>query len=116
MKKKVYFLLLILMIILVTGCGKKKEDEVEPTPTPIPEPVEVVDIYDMDSNERSFGVVINNTPVAVKVQEGLNKAYIVYEFPTEGNTTRLMAMFRGIDKLNIGTVRSPRHYFMDYGK
>lgn len=115
MKKKVYYLLIILTVIFLTGCGKKEEEKpVEVTPTPTPEPVEVVDIYDMNSNERSFGVVINNTPVAVKVQEGLNKAYIVYEFPTEGNTTRLMAMFRGLDKLNIGTVRSARHYFMDY--
>ena len=116
MKKKIYIFILIMLCLIATGCGKKKESNIEPTPTntPTPEPVELVDIYDMDSDERTFAVVINNTPVALKVQEGLNKAYIVYEFPTEGNTTRLMALYKGIDKLTLGTIRSARHYFMDY--
>jgi len=74
-----------------------------------------VDIIDINSNTRPYAVVVNNTPVAVKVQEGLNKAYLVYEIPTEGNTSRLMALYKDIEEdLVIGTIRSARHNFIDY--
>ena len=42
-----------------------------------------IDIIDVNSKTRPFAVSVNNTPVAVQVQTGLNKAYIVYELPTE---------------------------------
>ena len=74
-----------------------------------------VDIIDLNSNSRPYAVVVNNTAVAVKVQEGLNKAYVVYEIPTEGNTSRLMALYKDIEEdLVIGTIRSARHNFIDY--
>lgn len=74
-----------------------------------------VDIIDINSNSRPYAVVVNNTPVAVKVQEGLNRAYLVYEIPTEGNTSRLLAMYKDIpDNLVIGTIRSARHNFIDF--
>ena len=76
---------------------------------------EKVDIIDVNSNSRPYAVVVNNTAVAVKVQEGLNKAYVVYEIPTEGNTSRLMALYKDIEEdLVIGTIRSARHNFIDY--
>ena len=75
---------------------------------------EKVDIIDINSNTRPFAVVVNNTPVAVVVQEGLNKAYIVYEIPTEGSTSRLLALFRDVDDVTIGTIRSVRHNFIDF--
>ncbi len=74
-----------------------------------------VDIVDINSKSRPYAVVINNTPVAVKVQEGLNRAYLVYEIPTEGNTSRLLALYKDIeDDLVIGTIRSARHNFIDF--
>ena len=74
-----------------------------------------VDIIDVNSKTRPYAISINNTPVAVKVQTGLNKAYLVYEIPTEGNTSRLMALYKDIkEDLNIGTIRSSRHNFIDY--
>ena len=74
-----------------------------------------VDIIDITSKTRPYAVVVNNTPVAVKVQTGLNKAYLVYEFPTEGNTSRLMALYKDVEEdLKIGTIRSARHNFIDY--
>jgi len=76
---------------------------------------EKVDIIDINSNTRPYAVVVNNTAVAVKVQEGLNKAYLVYEIPTEGNTSRLLALYKDIDEdLVLGTIRSARHNFVDY--
>ena len=75
---------------------------------------QTVDIYDYNSSDRSIAIVVNNTPVAVKAQEGLNKSYLIYEFPTEGSTTRLMALYKDIEDLKVGTIRSARHNFMDY--
>ena len=74
-----------------------------------------VKIVDENSKTRPYAIVVNNTPVAVKVQTGLNKAYLVYEIPTEGNTSRLMALYKDIDEdFTIGTIRSSRHDFIDY--
>ena len=74
-----------------------------------------VDIIDINSKTRPYAVVVNNTDVAVKVQEGLNNAYLVYELPTEGNTSRLLAFYKDIEEdLVIGTIRSARHDFIDY--
>lgn len=53
-----------------------------------------IDIIDVNSKTRPFAVSVNNTPVAVQVQTGLNKAYIVYELPTESYTCRLLALFK----------------------
>ena len=77
-------------------------------------PVEKVDIIDLSSVSRPFAVSINNTSPAVKVQTGLNKAFLIYEIPTEGNTSRLLAFFKDIDELTVGTIRSARHNFLDY--
>ena len=76
--------------------------------------VDPVDIIDVNSTSRPFAVSVNNTPVAVKVQEGLNKAFLVYELPTEGATSRLLALFKDVDDVTIGTIRSARHNFIDY--
>ena len=85
----------------------------EPSETP-PPAVSKFKIFDTTKNNKPYAVSINNTPVAVKVQEGLNKAYIIYELPTEGNTSRLLAVFKDVDDLTVGTVRSCRHNFIDY--
>lgn len=91
----------------------KPTEALAPTPEPTPE-VSKFQVYDTTSNKRPYAISINNTNVAVKVQEGLNKAYIVYEIPTEFHTSRLLALFKDVDKLTVGTIRSCRHNFMDY--
>lgn len=91
---------------------KQTVEEVKaPEPT---KPIKKIKILDLNSKTRPYAVVINNTPVAVKVQTGLNKAYMVYEFPTEGNTSRLMALYKDAENVTIGTIRSSRHNFIDY--
>ncbi len=123
--------LFVLAIIVVVAMlifpkfffGSEKEDPAtnnsskptEPTKPVEPEKKkETYKIFNTNSNKRPYAVSINNTPVAVKVQEGLNKAYIVYEIPTEGYTSRLLALFKDVDDLTIGTLRSCRHNFLDY--
>ena len=91
------------------------ENNIENTTTePAKPPVEKVDIIDINSKTRPLAVVVNNTPVAVKVQTGLNKAYLVYEMPTEGGTCRLMALYKDAGNVKVGTIRSARHNFIDW--
>ncbi len=112
-----FILIIFLVVILVVKLTKKpaKKAKNEKAKTQEKEiPKEKVDIIDVNSKTRPFAISINNTPVAVKVQTGLNKAYIVYELPTEGSTSRLLALYKDTDDLTIGTIRSARHNFIDF--
>ena len=82
--------------------GKKKTDEPK------------VQIVDLDSKTRPFAVMINNLGVARKYQCGLQDAYIIYEIIVEGGITRYMALFKDTNTDCIGTIRSSRHYYLDY--
>lgn len=121
-KRTVKFILLLFVFVLLVGCGKKEEKQINiPGNEKIEEKREEVvkeeskfKIFDTTSQSRPYALSVNNTPVAVKVQEGINKAYLVYEIPTEGNTSRLLALFRDIPSLTVGTIRSARHNFMDF--
>lgn len=98
--------------------NKTANSEVE-TATNQQEQIELEDktikVVDTESTTRPYAVVINNTPVAVKVQTGLNKAFLVYEIPTEGNTSRLMALYKDVQEdITLGTIRSSRHDFVDW--
>lgn len=112
MNKLLKFVLLsIIFVGLLTGCGKKGDNDLQPKKE---EPKEIVDIIDVNSKTRPLAVSVNNTPVAVKVQEGLNKAYLIYELPTEGFTSRLLALYKDVSNVNVGTIRSARHNFIDF--
>lgn len=124
--------ILIVLLVLVLGgvaayviiadpldlINKEAKNEIE-TSTDPQEKIELEDksikVVNTESTTRPFAVVINNTPVAVKVQTGLNKAYLVYEIPTEGNTSRLMALYKDVpEDITLGTIRSSRHDFIDW--
>ena len=74
-----------------------------------------VQIVDVNSKTRPYAVMINNNHAAWP-QCGLEDAYLVYEIVAEGGITRMMALYK--DKLpeKIGSVRSARHYFIDYAE
>lgn len=118
--KKIGIFLLVIMCLFITACGKKevKEDKKEEVNTgEIKEPVKEVSkfkIIDTTSKSRPYGVVINNYPSAVKVQSGLDKAYMIYEFPIEGGLSRSTAFFKDVDDVKLGTIRSARHNYIDY--
>lgn len=73
-----------------------------------------IEIINEDSNSRPIAVMINNQNTARKYQTGLQDAYIIYEIIVEGGLTRYMALFKDQDLSRIGSVRSSRHYFIDY--
>lgn len=83
----------------------KKEKEEEP---------KKITIVDVSSNSRPYAVMINNHPQARAHHAGLQDAYIVYELIVEGGLTRYLALFKDQDTAKIGSVRSSRHYFLDY--
>ena len=73
-----------------------------------------VQIVDVNSTSRPYAVMINNINVARPLQSGLQDAYIIYEMIVEGGITRYMALFLDQDTERIGSVRSSRHYYLDY--
>ena len=109
--------LCIISILLITGCGNETpivNNENNQDNNQNQEVVEKINIYDLESNSRPYAVVINNYPAAVKAQTGLNEAYIVYEFPIEGGITRSLALFKDVEDVKLGTVRSARKDYIDY--
>lgn len=71
-------------------------------------------ILDLDSNTRPVAVMINNHNTARKYHAGLQDAYIVYEMIVEGGITRMMALYKDASTAKIGSIRSSRHYYLDY--
>lgn len=121
-KKKIILLVTILLVLLLAGLVlfivlKPKNDTKPKNNKPVSkkeEKIEGIDIVDVNSKLRPLAISINNTPVAIKVQQGLNKAYIVYEIPTEGYTSRLLALYKGEEDVKFGTIRSARHNMIDF--
>lgn len=110
MKKKL-FILIIVFLVLITGCSKKEEQKNSEQEQEVQKKISIVDL---ESDSRPYAVVINNFPSAVKVQSGLNDAYMIYEFPIEGGMTRSLALFKDKNDVKIGTIRSARHDYLDY--
>ena len=76
--------------------------------------VKTLKIVDINSKTRPYGVMINNIGVARPLQSGLQDAYLIYEIVVEGGLTRYFALFMDRDVERIGSVRSARHYYLDY--
>lgn len=93
-----------------------KPSEVEEKKVEEPEQKEIpkLNIIDLNSKSRPVAVMINNIGVAREVQSGLQDAYMVYELIVEGGLTRLMAIYKDADTARIGSIRSSRHYYLDY--
>ena len=79
-----------------------------------PKVEEKLKILDLDSKTRPYAVMVNNIKTVWGYQCGLQDAYMVYEIIVEGGYTRLMALFKDKSLDRIGSVRSSRHYFLDY--
>ncbi len=118
----IIFLILIIIVAAVVLAVKvinsKEEKEVLGNEEQIQdEPVEVkkLQIVDETSKSRPYAVMINNNHDAWP-QCGIQDAYIVYEIIAEGGITRMMALYKDQDTAKIGSIRSARHYFVDYAQ
>lgn len=120
-KKKIALSIVGVLLIAAIACGayfaffydkdvdikqiiKKEEKKEEPKIT----------IVDPESKTRPFAVMINNVGVARPYQSGLQDAYMIYEIIVEGGITRYLALFKDANVDRIGTIRSSRHYYLDY--
>ena len=103
----------ILLTVKILNKGETKDTSNE-------EIVEVkeeaqVQIVDVNSTTRPYAVMINNNHAAWP-QCGLQDAYLVYEIVAEGGITRMMALYKDTYPTKIGSVRSARHYFIEYAE
>ena len=117
-------LLIIILIVLIIIAGILlamkilNKGQVEPTTGNVGQEKKEepkVQIVDVDSKTRPYAVMIDNNHSAWP-QCGLEDAYLVYEIISEGGITRMMALFKDKYPEKIGSVRSARHYFIDYAQ
>ena len=124
MKKKLKILIIIFLILIIVSLStvlivqsisnkKKNTKKVTTTVTTTKKEPEVK-VVNVKSKSRPYAVMINNNVAVWGYQAGLNDAYLVYEIIVEGGITRLMALFKDKDVERIASVRSSRHYFLDY--
>lgn len=111
-------IILLVIIILLNVFSKKNNSDIdnnEPNNNVQEEtPTKKLQILELNSNSRSYAVMINNHSQARAHHAGLQDAYLIYEIIVEGGLTRYMAVFKDQDTAKIGSVRSSRHYFLDY--
>ncbi len=116
-KNKFLIFLIIILILGLAGAGYyyylKKENK-EMSKTIEKKEVKKLKIIDENSDTRPIAIMINNHNTARQYHCGLQDAYIVYEMIVEGGITRMMALYKDQDTAKIGSVRSARHYFLDY--
>ncbi|MGN0204772.1 MAG: DUF3048 domain-containing protein [Coprococcus sp.] len=63
---------------------------------------------------RPYAIMINNIKASLP-QSGIGAADMIYEAQVEGGITRLLAVYEDVDDLEkIGSVRSARHYYIDF--
>lgn len=93
--------------------GHAKEEAKQKQEHELENEVKKLQIVDEESKSRPYAVMINNNHAAWP-QCGIQDAYIVYEIIAEGGITRMMALYKDQDTAKIGSIRSARHYFLDY--
>lgn len=103
-------LLLYIFVFKNKNVNVPKENQPEEVVTP----VKKLKIIDENSTSRPYAVMINNISTARPLQSGLQDAYIIYEMIVEGGLTRYMALFLDQNTERIGSIRSARHYYLDY--
>ena len=114
----VFIPIIIILGVILFWIFKDKNTNIDPNtgkPSVNP-PVEEkkVTVVDINSKTRPIAVMINNIKTAQPYQTGLQDAYIVYEIIVEGGISRMMAVYKDADTTRIGSVRSSRHYYLDY--
>lgn len=121
-------LLLAVALLVITACSEKAEMDSTGLELADGEQVELpkepgeqftapfTGITSEEENTlRPVLVTINNHPLA-RPQSGISDADIVYEILTEGNTTRLLALFQSELPEEIGPIRSARDTFIHLAK
>ena len=118
--KKLILVIIVLLIVFIsmffikTKNEGRKENKKEESKIEEKKEEKKISIIDINSKTRPFAVMINNIDVARTVQSGLQDAFIIYEIIVEGGITRYLALFQDTNTERIGSIRSARHYYLDY--
>ncbi len=109
-RKTLVSVLLVIMcataMVVFSGCGA--EEEVVTYTNPLTGKITETEV----ETARPLVVSIDNVNEAVP-QSWLSKADLVYEFPVEGEQTRLQAIYYTEFPEHFGPIRSTRPYFVD---
>lgn len=108
----VFLILLISLIFFVVKSGSNENGSLAKVLHK--EKKNSLKVVDLESNSRPLAIMINNHSDARKYHTGLQEAYIVYEIIVEGGYTRLMGIYKDVNLSKVGSIRSARHYFLDY--
>ena len=117
--KKIMFIILGIIVVAGAGVGtflylKPDSEIIEKIKPLIPTEKPKLQVVDEKSKTRPFAIMINNLAKARPLHSGLQDAYILYELMVEGGITRYLALFKDKDTERVGSIRSCRHYYLDY--
>ena len=119
-KKEYLLIIIVLSVVALLGTliylttSKKNKNNNENDNSTTTTTVKMLNIVNEESKSRPYAIMINNVEGARKLQSGLQDAYMVYELMVEGGITRYLALFLDQTTERIGSIRSARHYYLDY--
>lgn len=119
-KKEYLLIIIVLVVVALLGTliylttSKKNKNNGENDNSTTTTTVKKLNIVNEESKSRPYAIMINNVEGARKLQSGLQDAYMVYELMVEGGITRYLALFLDQTTERIGSIRSARHYYLDY--
>ena len=119
-KKEYLLIIIVLVVVALLGTliylttSKKNKNNSENDNSTTTTTVKKLNIVNEESKSRPYAIMINNVEGARKLQSGLQDAYMVYELMVEGGITRYLALFLDQTTERIGSIRSARHYYVDY--
>ena len=119
-KKEYLLIIIVLVVVALLGTliylttSKKNKNNSENDNSTTTTTVKKLNIVNEESKSRPYAIMINNVEGACKLQSGLQDAYMVYELMVEGGITRYLALFLDQTTERIGSIRSARHYYLDY--
>lgn len=119
-KKEYLLIIIVLAVVALLGTliylttSKKNKNNSENDTSTTTTTVKKLNIVNEESKSRPYAIMINNVEGARKLQSGLQDAYMVYELMVEGGITRYLALFLDQTTERIGSIRSARHYYLDY--
>ena len=111
-----FIMILAMGTIALTGCGGGSGDggQTVAEPEPIINPITGIEVASEDAlPARPIQVSIPNDTYGAVPQSNITQADIIYEFPVEGELTRLQAIYYSDIPEIFGPTRSIRYYFAD---
>lgn len=121
LKHRNLFIIIGVLALILTGLfiftNDKKEEKTNDNQNinkEVKEEEKKLSIVNENSKSRPYAIMINNIGTARPLQSGLQDAYIMYEMIVEGGLTRYLALFMDQKTERIGSIRSARHYYLDY--